>query len=517
VSETIAPIGEMLTSTPPQDPTRRNLLKGIAALSTSVLFSGCNKALTMTASPTGQQIAVDPQPTPSGSSTQASLSVSANSAGSIGSGFVGLSYEKSALCEPLFTAANSDLIGLFTLLGPNVLRIGGNSVDQCVWTPDGPGQTAGQIAPSDVAALAAFVKATGWQVIYGINLGGAATGATTPELAAAEVAYAAKQLGSSLLGVEIGNECDGYGAVGSYFANNWSLAQFETLWEQFRSAILAVTPGVSITGPASGSNVSTWTIPFGQSLTKNNLSMLTQHYYRGDGHSSTSTAVNLIASDSKLVNCLSLLNGAAKEIGIPFRLAECNSYFDGGAVGVSNSYASALWVIDFLFNCAQGGAAGVNLHGGGDANGYAPIADNSGKVVEARPEFYGMTMFSLAGQGELYQTNLSVGQINATAYAVKTPSGGLNLVIVNKDTTQNLDLTISLPQTAGKATLTTMTQLSPNATAPSLSATSGVTIQDSPIAVNGAFAPSAPYSLSANGSQLNCYVPALSAVLIETV
>jgi hypothetical protein len=72
---------------------------------------------------------------------------------------------------------------MFKLLGPSVLRIGGNSVDKNIWSPNGPGQTAGQIAPSDVASLAAFVKAAGWQCLYGINLGGAATGATTPALA----------------------------------------------------------------------------------------------------------------------------------------------------------------------------------------------------------------------------------------------------------------------------------------------------------------------------------------------
>ena len=122
--------------------------------------------------------------------------VSAANAGAIGTAFAGLSYEKSTLYEPLFTGSNSNLIGLFDRLGSSVLRIGGNSVDRNVWTPNGAGQTSGQIAPSDVASLAAFVKAAGWKCLYGINLGGAATGATTPALAAAEVAYAAQQFGS---------------------------------------------------------------------------------------------------------------------------------------------------------------------------------------------------------------------------------------------------------------------------------------------------------------------------------
>ena len=153
----------------------------------------------------------NPQPVPAGPLTAASLTVTPTAIGSIGPAFAGLSYEKSKLYGPLFTASNSDLIGMFMRLGPSVLRVGGNSVDRNVWTPNGPGQTAGQIAPSDVNSLAAFVKSAGWQCLYGINLGGAATGATTPALAAAEVAYAAQQLGSSLLGIEIGNVTDLYG------------------------------------------------------------------------------------------------------------------------------------------------------------------------------------------------------------------------------------------------------------------------------------------------------------------
>jgi hypothetical protein len=447
--------------------------------------------------------------------TDASLTVTATTAGSIGSAFAGLSYEKSSLQEPLFTGSNSNLIGMFKRLGTSILRIGGNSVDKNVWTPNGAGQTAGQIAPSDVDSLAAFVQATGWQCLYGVNLGGAATGATTPALAAEEVAYVSGKLGSSLLGIEIGNEPDLYGDSGSYFAGNWSLSQFITLWSEFRTAILASTPSVSITGPADASNISSWTVPFGQTVTKSEITLLTQHYYRANGQSASSTAEFLITPDTNLVNDLATLNTGAQGIGVPFRISECNSFYNGGADGVSDSYASSLWIIDFLFNCAQGGSTGTNFHGGGDGDGYTPIADSDGTVVEARPEYYGILLFTLAGQGTLYSTQLSAGSLNVTAYAVKSSSGGLNLVIVNKDSTQNLQLTAQLPQTAGSATLLEMTQLSQGASGPDLTATSGVTIQGAAVNPDGSFSPGTAYALTTNGSSLSCYVPALSAVLIQ--
>jgi hypothetical protein len=490
--------------------SRRQVMQGTVALAASSLLSGCSSSNSTVAPQSA-----NPQPVPAGPLTQASLTVTATGAGAIGPAFAGLSYEKSELYGPLFNANNSDLIGMFKRLGSSVLRVGGNSVDRNVWTPNGPGQTAGQIAPSDVASLAGFVKATGWQCLYGINLGGAATGATTPALAAAEIAYAAQQFGSSLLGIEIGNECDLYGNAGNYFAGNWSLSQFLTLWNQFRAAILASTSGVPITGPADAGNESTWTVPFGKAVTKSEITLLTQHYYRANGALATSTAEYLIRPDPSLIADLATLDAGAQSIGIPYRMSECNSFYNGGSSGVSDSYASSLWVIDYLLDCAQGGASGANFHGGGNGPGYTPIADSGGSVVGARPEFYGILLFTLAGEGTLYTTQLSAGGLNVTAYAVKASSGGLNLIVVNKDLIENLHLTTQLPQSATSATLLAMTQFSRGAAGPDLSATSGVTIQGASVNPDGTFSPSPAYTLNPTGAEFTCYVPALSAVLIQ--
>jgi hypothetical protein len=510
--------------------SRRQTIQGALAVAASSLLPGCGSSTGSSSSGSsgGGTSNTNPQPTPSSPITSASLSVTATSAGSIGSAFAGLSYEKSTLYENpyLFSGTNANLIALFKLIGPSILRIGGNSVDRNVWTPSGAGQTVGQIAPSDVNALAAFVKATGWQCLYGINLGGAGpvpytsgslVAATTPTLAAEEIAYAYQAFGSSLFGFEIGNECDLYGS--SYFTGaTWNVSTFESLWTQFRSAIVAQTPAAAslCTGPADAGSESSWTVPFGQYATKSEISLLTQHYYRGDGQSASSTAANLVTPDTSLVSNLQTLNTGAKGIGIPYRLSECNSYYNGGADGVSDAYCSSLWIIDFLFDCALNGSVGANFHGGGDSDGYTPIADSGGAVVVARPEYYGILLFTLAGQGTLYTTSLSgIGSLNITAYAVKAASGALNLIVVNKDSAQNLQLTVQLPQSASSATLLEMTQFTSGASGPSLSATSGVTIQGATVGVNGAFSPGTAYTLSASGTSLTCYVPYLSAVLIQ--
>jgi hypothetical protein len=203
--------------------SRRQILQSCFALAAMTSMNGWGSGSNSESAASASE---NPQLVPSGPMTEASLTVTNLVAGSIGPAFAGLSYEKAALQWSFFSTSNLVGISLFRGLGTSLLRLGGSSVDQSVWTPNGAGRTYLEVAPSDVVSLAAFVKAAGWQCLYGINLGGAATGATTPALAAAEVACAVEQFGSSLLGIEIGNEPDAYGDAGSYFAGNWSLADY---------------------------------------------------------------------------------------------------------------------------------------------------------------------------------------------------------------------------------------------------------------------------------------------------
>jgi hypothetical protein len=399
-------------------------------------------------------------------------------------------------------------------------------VDQTVWNPTGAGQTVGQVAPPDVDGLAAFLQATGWQVLYGINLGGSATGATNTTLAAQEVAYAVNKLGSSLYGIEIGNEPDLYGGgPGYYYVGNWSLNKLETLWEQYRTAILATSPNVVLTGPAVG-HPQNWAAPFGLSVnaTQEQIALLTCHYYKGGATSvPPPTVENLIAyPDPNLPLVCGAMRAGALSIhipapNIPWRMSESNSYTGGGEPGVSNAYASSLWVIDHMASIALFGATGVNMHGGGGSTGYTVTGDNSytpiednnnGVVVGANPIYYGMLLFNMLGEGALLTTSASAGALNVSAYTVAA-SGGLNIIIVNKDTTQNMQASIACGQAVHTASLLELT-------GPSLSATSGVTIQGATVGVDGSFAPGAAYTApQISGQTVNCYVPALSAVLLQ--
>ena len=236
--------------------------------------------------------------------------------------------------------------------------------------------------------------------------------------------------------------------------------------------------------------------------------LLSDHYYRANGQLATSTVDLLVSPDTNIVKQAKAMFAVSQSADVPYRFAETNSFYNGGSPNVSDSYGSALWVIDHLFACALNGAQGINLHGGGNSTGYTPIADSNGVVVEARPEFYGVTLFTLAGQGLLLQTAISAGGLDATAYATQAVSGALSIIINNKDQTQTLNAVIQLPQTVTSAQLIQMT-------GPSLSATTGIAIQGAAIQANGDFQPGAATALQVSGGSVQCYVSPMSAVLVQ--
>jgi hypothetical protein len=101
--------------------------------------------------------------------------------------FIGLSYESAVVAvNDFFTADNRTLLRLLRTLGPKgVLRIGGNSSERTRWRSQDTTASRGDfvITPLAIDRLAGFLRALGWQLIYGLNL---ATG--SPQEAAAEAA-----------------------------------------------------------------------------------------------------------------------------------------------------------------------------------------------------------------------------------------------------------------------------------------------------------------------------------------
>jgi len=64
-----------------------------------------------------------------------------------------------------------------------------------------------------------------------------------------------------------------------------------------------------------------------------------------------------------------------KQRGLQYSVSEGNSFYNGGAVGISNTYAAALWTADYAFETSKAGVESVQLHWG---DGGRPGTCNNG-------------------------------------------------------------------------------------------------------------------------------------------
>ncbi len=439
----------------------------------------------------------------------------------IGPDFTGLSYESAQLGDPTFFApTNTELIGLIRRLGKSgVLRIGGNTSEYCYWTPN---PTAAQlsapsapvnpstgkhpdqvrrITPEAVRNLSAFIDATGWKLIYGLNMG---TG--TPEDAADEAAYVMKLIGPKLVSFQLCNEPDLFSRNGIR-KPGYDFADFAREWQHFFKVIRARVPGAPFSGPDTAFN-NEWLVPFAEEF-KHEIAFLSQHYYaEGPPTDPSMTIGRLLRPNPKLVAEFAGMAQTHKDTGLPFRLTETNSCYQGGKKGVSNTFASALWGAELMYQLASQGGIGINFHGGG-YGWYTPIAGTQKAGFQARPIYYGMLMFALAGAGQLVENHLSKPQPEdvVAAYSLKT-SSGLKTILFNKSTTSPLHLAIDPGQRTERASLLLLT-------APDLASTSGVTLGGAPVNPHGDWSSSSRITLTRTHGIFTAEIPAASAALVS--
>ena len=433
--------------------------------------------------------------------------------GRVGPGLATFSFEKSHMTDGFFTDTHASLIAMFKLLGPGVVRIGANDVDYSVWTPSAQpvqgGTTSSQVGSVDVDALAAFLSASGWKAIYGV-----AMKTSTPEAATAEATYVSNKLGASLSHIEIGNEIN-------YYAGG--IVTTQPRWETFADAIHAVLPDAPLAAPATAGDISftdSFTVAEAQRMV-----LITHHYYRGAA-SSNPPLSQLLAADPTVTNQSQQLaaDASSNVIRDGFRWGEMNSYSGHGAAGVSDVFGSALWAIDFMLTTAQYGAAGVHFHGGGQnqdgnvcTNGvssctkpflYSPLIEVNSRVVAAAPLYYGMLLVSQVGVGNMLPTSVSAGSLNFTAYTIAPTDGSTNVVLVNKDATNGVAVSVDVGTAVGAANVVFLQ-------APSLTSKTGVTFAGAEVTSTGEWSPQPAFALPVSGNVVSVVVPPATAALVR--
>jgi hypothetical protein len=187
------------------------------------------------------------------------------------------------------------------------------------------------------------------------------------------------------------------------------------------------------------------------------------------------TIPNLLSSDASR----KLLDGAGPDIalahahGATFRVDELNSVACKGQAGVSDTFASSLWMLDTLFAMAGSGVDGVNVHTLPEGV-YQPFTFqnvNGHWQAAVKPEYYGMLMFAQAAPaGSRLLSAATPSDPDVRVRAARTPQGVIHVVLINDDLTA--DHVIQLPAPAGSGPSATLERLS----APTADATDGVTL-----------------------------------------
>ena len=163
--------------------------------------------------------------------------------------------------------------------------------------------------------------------------------------------------------------------------------------------------------------------------------LLAHHYYR-EGQNPSSSIEKLLGVDPKLQPQLTALHAASQSSGVPYRICEVNSFSGGGRPGVSDTMAGALWALDYMFTLAANGCAGVNMETGVNQldfiSSYSPIGDDEHGHYSAKPEYYGMLAFAVAGIGQLVTTEIDANSPEIKTYATQLAHGALSVTLINK-------------------------------------------------------------------------------------
>ncbi len=429
--------------------------------------------------------------------------------GQISPDFMGLGYESSAVAQSnFFSAKNTVMVQLYRNLNPHgLIRIGGNVSDHTKYVPSGPPAVNSEkavtiINQTNLADLAGFASATGWKVMWGLNLG---TG--SEEEAVQEAQAVEATLGNSLQSFQIGNEVDiHHGYEGKYD----KYESYHSNYLNFKAAVQASVPKAGFSGPDVAGNIK-WLRSFADTEA-NDLKLLTHHYYRTGAKTPEATIETLLARDQVWDDRLHQLQQISQAKNVPFRINEVNSFYGGGKPGVSDTFASALWSLDYMFILATYGCDGVNMETDINQLGwisyYSPIVHDPAGNCSVRPEYYGMLAFALAGHGNLLKLSLEKNDLNLSAYATRDEQRIIWLTVINKERAQNASLEIMIPTGYGRVEAFRLQ-------APSVDSKEKVTLAGAEVSVDGNWSPGLPEAMTIKKGAVRLSVPQASAVLLR--
>ena len=421
--------------------------------------------------------------------------------------YMGLGFEASSVATPgLLSADNNAYVQLVRTLGAQgVIRVGGNVSDYSAYDANGTSKNLPKdtvLTRENFRQLRTFLDATGWKLIWGINLGTGRIDNMVEEARA--VADAA---GDRLIAFEIGNEPDLFSRAG-HRQGPYDYAAWHAEFRRFKAAIRTVLPRAPFAGPDIAMASLDWMQSFARDEA-GDLALLTAHHYITGQANPAATIDFMLAEEKKYQPALAKFQAISQEAKVPWRMCETASFSGGGKAGVSDRFAAALWALDYLFVLASYGCSGVNMETGvnhlGVVSKYTPIGDDLAGHHAAMPEYYGLLAFAAGAKGEQLSLVLDAGGVNLTAYATRSGSA-VALTVINKDMSRDASVTV----TGVAAKQAQMMRL----TAPSLTAATGITLGGAAVEADGKWSggKSEPVKLAGGKAMLD--LPAGSAALV---
>jgi hypothetical protein len=417
--------------------------------------------------------------------------------------FLGLSFEVGSLSQIASYAGAGDLVTLLRSLGTGVLRFGGVTADEQVAWAENPSERPAWAAKTlnavDLRELGELAGGSGWHVLLTVGLGH-----YEPEAAAHEAAAAKAALGEWLTAIEIGNEPNSYASHGLR-SQPWGFVQYDEQVTAYRNAIEALAPGIALAGPDSSGSKAFESWGLGEAVDQLPALLTGHHYPLSCNEQPPPTIERLLSPEIRQLEDASLRRylRIAQAIEIPFRLDEANTVSCGGVAGISNTFASALWAVNYLARAMAMGVAGINLEGNpANCSGYTPLCaptseDLASGALEAAPEWYALLLAkALIGERPL-RTSITTDTLGATAASGATRAqslpnvevttflasdGTLHFVVVDDDPPGARRVALQLHVGAGFHGASIL-----SLTAPSPAALSGVRLGGQAVAANGSW------------------------------
>ena len=409
-------------------------------------------------------------PSPPAASADASVIVPAQEAGKpIPRAFFGLSTEYLTLAkiEP-YAQLYERVLKQLQVPGDGrfVLRIGGDTADHAVFdrSADQLPPWALKITPKGVADVVRLIQDLNLRVIMDLN-----TVSTTPRVMAgwvSEILRDAALPTGSLVNLEIGNEPDIYNrqtwefnikagnrpssltkaAVAPHNApDRITPESYYRRYLEFARELAAVVPNVPLAAPALAESEN---VHWLSTLLRNphRLGLITFHIYpyskcAKPGEPKYPTVEKLLSENATagLRRTIAPAVALAHKAGFSVRLTEINSVTCGGLAGVSDTFATALWAPDALFELLRSGIEGVNLHARIESVNDPFDFDKQGHL-HTHPLIYGLIFFTrmLGAHAELVPAQLqSSPSLHLKVWAVRSGAATnklntLKLLLINK-------------------------------------------------------------------------------------